>query len=326
MTRTRSSMLDPELSKLLEDVPEYPLGKNLNLKSEKLWLSLSAEDQSLMIFFTASDALVTRDIASPFEDISIFHDRARGNRVVVRLERAALAEEFLYVMHEIAAGMDPAAVHTNIDAFMLELEKWSGFLSPKRDGISESELLGLWGELYVLLEHLIDRLEPIEAIGSYVGLRNAPQDMAARDFTVEVKTTTQKTPKKISISSLEQLDAWPARQLLTLILASRTDTGISVSDLLEEIEKRIRADSKALRSFRLSVSQKLENASETQLIENFSPDSEVAWEVTQDFPALRRSQVATGVVDASYDIGIVNLTDYKVDCTVGEWIDGIRAS
>lgn len=319
-------MLDPELSKLLEDVPEYPLGKNLNLKSEKLWLSVSAEDQSLMVFFTAEDTLVTKDIASPFEDISIFHDRARGNRVVVRLEQAALAEEFTYVMHEIAAGIDPAAVHTSVDVFMLELEKWSGFLAPKRDGISESELVGLWGELYVLFTHLIDRLEPIEAIGSYVGLYNAPQDIATRDFTVEVKTTTQKTPKKIAISSLEQLDAWPARQLLTLILASRTDIGISVSDLIDEIEKKIHSDSKALRAFRLAVSQKLNSASDTQLREKFSPDSEVAWEVTQDFPALRRSQAVPGVLDASYNIGIVSLTDFSVDCTVGEWIDGIRAS
>ena len=319
-------MLDPELSKLLEDVPEYPLGKNLNLESEKLWLSVSAEDQSLMVFFTAADTLVTKDIASPFEDISIFHDRARGNRVVVRLEQVALAEEFTYVMHEIAAGIDPAAVHTSVDVFMRELEKWSGFLSPKRDGISESELVGLWGELYVLFAHLIDRLEPIEAIDSYVGLYDAPQDIAARDFTVEVKTTTQKTPKKIAISSLEQLDAWPARQLLTLILASRADSGISVSDLIDEIEKKIHSDTKALRAFRLAVSQKLNSASDTQLRENFSPDSEVAWEVTQDFPALRRSQAAPGVLDASYNIGIVSLTDFSVDCTVGEWVDGIRAS
>jgi hypothetical protein len=318
--------MNSDLSNLLVEVPEYPLGKNLNLLTEKLWLSASAEDQALMVFFYVEGDLAIRELASSFEDVRVFHDRSRGNRIVVKLERLDLNQEFVYVMHEIAAGMERVELGGHLDFFMLELEKWSAFLAPKREGISESELLGLWGELYVLSAHLIDRLEPIEAIGSYVGLRNAPQDIAARDFTVEVKTTTQKTPKKISISSLEQLDAWPARQLLTLILASRTDTGISVSELLEGIEKRIRTDSKALRSFRLSVSQKLENASEAQLIENFSPDSEVAWEVTQDFPALRRSQVATGVVDASYDIGIVSLIDYKVDCTVGEWIDGIRAS
>ena len=319
-------MIDRDLSKVLVDLPEYPLGKNLNLASEKLWLSVSAEGQSLMIFFYVEDDLAMRELNSPFEDINIFHDRARGNRVVVKLERPELAEQFAYVMHEIAAGMDSTAAHANLDFFMLEIEKWSSFLAPKREGISDSELFGFWGELHVLCFHVVDRLEPIAAIDSYVALEDAPQDLAAKDFTIEVKATTQKSPKRISISSLDQLDAWPARQLLALILISRADTGLSVRDLIVEIEARISSDVRALRKFRLAASKKLESASEIQLNERFSADSEVAWEVAQDFPALRRRETVAGIVDATYEIAIPNLTDFLMDYSIGDWIDAIRVA
>jgi hypothetical protein len=307
--------------------PQYPLGKSLHRASRQLWLSEAPDDKSLMVFFDAPADLRNVNLQSPFSHIKIFHDRGRPDyRVVIKLEQSSLKEKFVYVMESIAEHLQNLDQSKHLNFILNELANWSGFLAPKRDGLAKSELVGLWGELYIFSKYLIGRLSPREVVAAYCGIHYAPQDIAHNDFSVEVKTTLQKTPSTISISSLEQLDAWPMRQLLVLLLASEDDSGESINDLLDRISEGLQSDRGAQIAFQQAVSSKLERATEQQLELGFAKGSEHSWEVTESFPSLRRRQAPKGVASASYKISIAHMADFSVNKNMGEWLDGVRAT
>jgi hypothetical protein len=315
------------INDLLERPPQYPLGRSLHMASRHLWLSEAPDDKSLMVFFDAHADLNNVDLQSPFSHIKIFHDRGRPDtRVVIKLEQSAVEEKFVYVMESIAEDLAKIDAAQHLNFILSELANWSGFLAPKRDGLGKNELVGLWGELHIFSNYLIGRLSPREAVAAYCGIHDAPQDIAQNDFSIEVKTTLQKTPSNISISSLEQLDAWPARQLLVLLMAGEDDSGDSVNALLDRISDGLQSDRGAQIAFQQTVSSKLERATEQQLQLGFAKGSEYTWEVNDSFPSLRRRQAPEGVVSASYKISIAHIVGFAVNENVGEWLDGVRTT
>lgn len=313
--------------RLVERPPQYPLGRTLHKNSRSLWISEAPDDQSLMAFFEAPTDVRNLDLQGAFSHVKIFHDRARsGNRVVIKLENASAEEKFLYVMESIAEQISEIAEEKQLAYLLSELAEWSAFLAPRREGLTKAQLVGLWGELKVFAEYLIGRLSPREAVAAYCGIHDAPQDIAQIRFSVEVKTTLQKSPSKITISSLEQLDAWPAKQLLVLLIVGEEDNGKSVNDLISIISHALMVDRAAQISFQKAVFGKVESATEKQLDLRFVKGSEHSWEVVENFPALRRREMPEGVFSAKYQISIAHIEDFSTGKLVGDWIDGIRAN
>lgn len=307
--------------------PQYPLGRTAHKNSRVLWISQAADDQSLIAFFEAPTDVRNLDLQGAFSHIKIFHDRTRsGNRVVIKLENASSEDKFLYVMESIAEQISEIVEEKQLAYLLSELAEWSAFLAPRREGLTKAQLVGLWGELKVFAEYLIGRLSPREAVAAYCGIHDAPQDIAQLSFSVEVKTTLQKTPSNITISSLEQLDAWPARQLLVLLIVGEEDNGESVNDLISLISHALMVDRAAQMSFQKAVFGKVESATEKQLDSRFVKGSEHSWEVVENFPALRRRETPEGVVSAKYQISIAHIEDFSTGKLVGDWIDGIRAT
>ena len=307
--------------------PQYPLGRTLHKNSRSLWISEAADDHSLMVFFEAPTDVRNLDLQGAFSHVKIFHDRARsGNRVVIKLENASSEEKFVYVMESIAQVISEVEEEKQLAYLLSELAEWSAFLAPRREGLTMAQLVGLWGELKVFAEYLIERLSPREAVAAYCGIHDAPQDIAQNNFSIEVKTTLQKTPSKISISSLEQLDAWPAKQLLVLLIAGEEDNGESVNQLISMISDALMVDRAAQMTFQQAVFGKVESATEKQLDLTFVKGSEHSWEVAENFPALRRRETPEGVVSAKYQISIAHIEDFSTGKLVGDWIDGIRAT
>ena len=313
--------------RLVTRPPQYPLGRTLHKNSRSLWISEAADDQSLMAFFEASTDVRNYELQGTFSHVKIFHDIMRsGNRVVIKLENPSSEKKFVYVMESIAQLISEVEEKEQLKYLLSELAEWSAFLAPKREGLTKAQLVGLWGELKIFTEYLLDRLSPREAVAAYCGIHDAPQDIAQNNFSIEVKTTLQKTPSKISISSLEQLDAWPARQLLVLLIAGEEDNGQSVNDLISIISDALMVDRLAQISFQKAVYKKVEGASEKQLDLTFSKGSEHSWDVVENFPALRRREIPEGVVSAKYQIALSHIEDFSTGKLVGDWIDGIRVT
>ena len=142
-----------------------------------------------------------------------------------------------------------------------QLKQWSGFLRPKREGLSDEKYLGLWGELWVITKYYIERFNPEKVAHSYNGPQGSSQDITGLDFTLEVKSTYSKSPKELNISSLDQLDASSEHQGICLLRVDLSEKGESLETLVATIEEYLVSDNDALMLFRRKSSELLGAAS-----------------------------------------------------------------
>jgi hypothetical protein len=185
----------------------------------------------------------------------------------------------------------------------------SGFLQPH-------EIKGLIAEILVLeiLLHGGER-DLHEAVSGWVGPLGADQDFTYSDQVIEVKAVGPGV-ENISISSLEQLNCDVKMDLILATLRSATpreNGAIGLNGLTTRIEGLIAKSPEALNIFRdrLLQARYVEHEFyDTVLFELTSIDS---YAVTDAFPKLIRANVPTGIVSASYLIGIESIKDLKRD-------------
>ena len=309
----------------LRSLPEYPEGTRVAEKDSRFWAAKEINGD-VCVFIDCLTSKTVFNLGEILPSIFLHADHLRASRGVFRLTEGVLTEKFLTVFVAIAneAGEIPDIEICN--HIKREILEWSAFLSLRRAGISPEKIRGLWGELYVLKQFICGRFSSRETLHAYVGIHDEPQDLSGHNFSIEVKTTISQAPSKITISSLEQLDAKCPSQLLVLLTLVGTDTGMSISDIEEEIISDLAVDVRSAMQFRKLVHDALDGATEAQLVEKFESVNLSAWEVRSDFPALRRSNVPIAVHSANYTIALHQLADFVMNDDVGDWIDGIRAN
>jgi hypothetical protein len=322
MTRTMKSKNTDPIDHL-RNLPEYPEGTRVAEKDSRFWAAMHPSGD-ICVFIDCEHTVPNSDLGEILPSILLHADQLRVSRSVFSLTEGTLTEKFLTVFVAIANeanAISDSKVCTHIKHEILE---WSAFLSPRRIGISDEKLRGLWGELFILNRFIGGRFTPWETLQAYVGIHAAPQDLTGHNFSIEVKTTISRAPSAVSISSLEQLDANCPSQLLILITLIGKDDGQSISDLIERILFFLETDVSAAMQFRKLVYDALEDATEAQLGEKFEPANITAWDVKPDFPALRRSNVPDAVQRVEYSIALHQISNFLLTEDVGDWIDGIR--
>ena len=63
------------------------------------------------------------------------------------------------------------------------LYSWAKFIRPSRSGFSESELVGLLAELYILKNYMLPALGPDLSVKSWIGPEGAKQDFVVEKFS-----------------------------------------------------------------------------------------------------------------------------------------------
>ena len=321
MMKTRNT--DP-LSHL-RSLPEYPEGTRVAQQDPRFWAARNS-DGSVCIFVEGIQGRSQLQLGEILPSIFLHVDQLRLSRGIFTLTEVALVDKFLTVFVAIANDANQISDADVCDHIKREILEWSAFLSPRRTGISDEKLRGLWGELFVLQNFICRRFSPRESLMAYVGIHDAPQDLSGSDFSIEVKTTISRAPSTVSISSLEQLDALCPHQLLVLLTLIGSDDGESIAELVAEITDILSADVRVAMQFQRLVHAALDEATEAQLNEKFLTSTLTAWEVTDDFPALRRSEVNGAVARADYSLALQQLSAFLITKDIGDWIDGLRAT
>ena len=305
------------------EAPLYPLGSRFVESDERFWIARD-DDNSAILFIRNESTDRIEGIENIFSGLSLYQDTSfPGCRVVCKLTDRALVEKFEYVCIDVVKGASNYEGAELYKYFVQQLKSWSYFLRPSREGLSEEEYLGFWGELSVIEEYYLPRYQPEEVARAWVGPQGAPQDIASLDFTVEVKSTYSKTPKTLKISSLEQLDSSASAQALVLRRIDKSTEGASLVELTSRIESFLSADQDALIQFQKNISDLYGRASEKQLqVKNIVLDTR-CWLITIDFPRIKRSEVHEGVLKAKYEIAIVALGDFRIAGGLGSVLDDV---
>lgn len=187
------------------------------------------------------------------------------------------------------------------------LGRWRELLERSRPGVlSEQELLGLYGELYVLNE--LCTLTPA-AIRTWRGPAAARHDFQSGSVALETKTTTSRGPAILYIHGVDQLSLPEKGQLyLVVIFAERTpNAGQSVPDLVRSV-RALGVDGLELTSKLTSIGYAEEDVEEYTDI-TFSFRMKSVFEVDDDFPRIIRSSFVSGdlparVSDVRYAIDV----------------------
>lgn len=185
----------------------------------------------------------------------------------------------------------------------------SGFLQPH-------EIKGLIAEMLVLELLIRDGERDVhETVSGWIGPLGADQDFMYSDRAIEVKAIGPGA-ESISISSLEQLDCAVPMDLIlaTLRPATPGEPGaIGLNAMAARIEGMIAESPEALNIFkeRLLEARYVEHEFYETVL--FEPTSIAAYSVRDTFPKLVRDMVPTGIVGASYSIGIDLIADFRSD-------------
>lgn len=113
------------------------------------------------------------------------------------------------------------------------LDAWRAMLRRASNPMGDSALRGLFGELWCLAR--LARHSP-QAVDYWVGPDDQPQDFISARGAIEVKTTGRSPARRITISTIDQLDDTGHDFLMLVVISALEDPqGTTIPDLVEQL-------------------------------------------------------------------------------------------
>lgn len=306
------------------DKPCYPEGHRLYLDDERLWVSMDTDGH--ILFFIHDN--ISTEISPPENLAGIKIDFVKymnnTSRLVCTLTSndPDLKSKFIIVTKDIAYKCSGLKGRVLFKKVLDLIDSWASFLQPQRNGLSESEYIGLWGELYILAEFVLKNYSPSDAMRFWVGPEGKKQDFTFNKLAIEVKTTFSSNARSITISSLEQLEQITEKLYILHIVANPSDNhvGLSLEELYEKCKCYISKEFTCELIFFQKISDMYAKATVKQLNNKNVLLSETIYEVTDSFPCLRPIDIPSSIVNVKYDLLISSIREYESKKSVEEVI------
>lgn len=188
---------------------------------------------------------------------------------------------------------------------------WKKLFRPHAGSMSDSEIVGLLGELLFMNETMIPQYGVSVALACWTGPEKTHKDFSKDNVWYEIKTINSgKTTVKIS--SLEQLDSEIEGYLVVYDLEkmSPSFTGLKLNQLVQTLLHVMGAENREEFISKLS----LYNYDFSPNYDNFvySVIGCSTYIVKEDFPRLKREDIPVEINKVQYDINLSELDDYKL--------------
>lgn len=226
-----------------------------------------------------------------------------------------LADHLLKATAGLARGDNAAG----LKLVLRRLRSWHDLLRRRRDDLlSNSEAIGLAGELLFLRDHVLARRTPTEAALSWRGAHRDEQDFAFGHWQIEIKTQLSTSDQRLQISSEAQLDPGSARLLIchqTLAPASAATPGsFTLNSLVSDITAQLEDTGEIGRDAFETALEALGYVNRTEYDEMcWVATSHRAFEVTEQFPRIVPAMLPSGVQNVRYDIALRECEPFVVD-------------
>ncbi len=194
-------------------------------------------------------------------------------------------------------------------------EKWHRFfMTHSSEGLSHEEQLGLFGELWFMLHHILGRIPKLAAVKCWKGPEEKVHDFELPGGSVEVKTAGSKEPRAFRISSEHQLDTAgiPSLHLYVLSIETRGSGGKTLPELVSELRAEFEVEQAGFDLFR----QKLMEAGyldihAAEYTAQYEAVEEFLFRVENGFPSI--VEVPEGVSEVKYKISLSACLRFQVD-------------
>ena len=235
----------------------------------------------------------------------------------VMLEDSRLLEIFAILSADL---VDAVRAETSPEAALRRcidrLSMWQGlFERLPAEGLSEEAQRGLFGELAVLGEIVMETLGPLDAVSAWTGPDPSHQDFIHAGIALEVKTSLAKRHARLAIANERQLDERPHRLLLLVYvrLDESVAEGLTLPALVDRCRVRVRDDIAAARLFddRLVAAGYLDVHAELYR-SSWRASAMRFFRVHGDFPRLTDANLPAGVGDIRYSIVADDLGQWEL--------------
>lgn len=249
-------------------------------------------------------------------DVIAVEQYKNGDLLTLRfsLENNDLLEYFCTFCQDLLDSVrvtsdDEAAYHTLRSRYY----SWRHLFRPDNAHMTESEIMGLIGELLFLRDHMIPERGIDVALDSWMGPEKTHKDFSDQRNWFEVKTISF-GKESVRISSIEQLDSDTDGSLVIYELEKMSPSfdGIRLNQLANNIIAMLRNSSQRetfmdkLQLFGFDFSNENDN-----LV--FALKSEHSYRVdTKDFPRIHRAMLPDAITRAQYDILLTEIEPFKL--------------
>lgn len=198
-----------------------------------------------------------------------------------------------------------------------QLARWKKMFDVTRSHILSPEAQqGLYGELYFLRKLLKKSKDSQTIISTWVGPSNEIRDFEGEKWTVEVKTSITALPQSLKINGERQLDDTLVDRLFLfhLSLQKTSANGETLPGLINEINNHIEGD---MLSKQLFDAKLFEVGYSTLDIDDYLKTyyiirGEKIYEVKDEFPRIKESDLKDGVGNVHYEISISSCMGYTI--------------
>jgi hypothetical protein len=190
------------------------------------------------------------------------------------------------------------------------------FKRGKSNILTENEIRGLFGELYVveqMLHH--SQFDKRSIIKSWIGSEHSDQDFIFPDIALEIKTLPH-NQTSIRISSERQLDISQQSIYLICLQLLLESTGQSLNELERHI-LGILEDEHIIELFHHKLALRGYIPIPQYDDYRFNIQNISVYNVAEPFPAIRKSQLPFGISSVSYSIDLEALAPFQVPSPVG---------
>ena len=237
----------------------------------------------------------------------------------------ALCTNLMSATRNLKRSQDGAGIQIILN----RLKRWQELLKARKEKLlSQSQIIGLFGELLFLKEFLLTRLSPMDALMVWRGPYGDEHDFLIGSWMIEVKTQLISSDRKLHISSVDQLDITSGQILIcyqTLEIAGDKDIAVhSLNSLVDELMDLFNPEHSEVTDMLQAI------LIEFGYIRREEYD-DVRWilherayyHVTDEFPALRATMLPIGVEDVRYSIKVEACTPFIVEeSEIISWVFG----
>lgn len=225
---------------------------------------------------------------------------------------STLCEDLIFGVSEVASE------ETLLEKLSERLAKWQSLLEKiGKQGLSDEEQRGLYGEIYFLRFFLNNSYDKNYCIKSWLGPERSVQDFQYSNWAVEVKTTHGNNHQKIHINSERQLDDTIIEKIFLyhLSLDMRIGNGESLNFLVDDVIEKLKDSTSANNSFKLKLLESGYYEIHRNLYneKGYTIRQENIYRVSGNFPRIIESQIPTGVGDLKYSIVLSESEEWKIN-------------
>ena len=186
------------------------------------------------------------------------------------------------------------------------------FVSIKNDLLTESQIMGLIGELLFLSNELKEKIGAENALSSWSGQELTHKDFSYNDSWYEVKTISR-GKQSVRISSLEQLESPSEGELIVYSLEKMSPAynGLSLNSLILKIKDTFLSEDDKEKFLAAVALQGYEyNDYYDQYV--YEKSSMTRYHVSQGFPKLTHESIPKEICKATYDILLDEIAPFVI--------------